>query len=122
MNSTTSAGAGVRSTEPLTFLKLDFDGPLPREFFFRLVHCSRLWRWPLAGVRYDRTRHGWHVIVGVEKALPSLAIVAAQAVLGSDPKREAFNLMRIQYPPCGFWRDRWNVLYESHARGVRVGA
>ena len=84
------------------------------------MHCLRLWAWPVECVRYDRTRHGWHVLVGVEAELSPLMIVAAQAILGSDLKREAFNLMRVQRPRRGFFRERWNVLYKSHSHGVKI--
>lgn len=105
----------------MALLKLDFDGRIPRGFLFRLRHCAKLWRWDVEAVRYDRTRRGWHVVVAVTQALSPAITVAAQACLGSDLKREAFNLMRIQHLPRGYFRGRWNVLYASHARGVKVG-
>lgn len=107
-----------------TLLYLDVDGEIPRPFLFRLFHCLRLWRWPVQGIRFDRTARGWHVVVGVERRLSPAMVVAAQAILGSDLKREAFNLMRVQQfrRLPAFWRRRFNVLYSSHARGARVGA
>jgi hypothetical protein len=106
----------------VTLLKLDIDGPIPRGFFFRLMHCVKLWQCPIETVRYDRTRHGWHVIVAVDVELSNETIVAAQAILGSDPKREAFNLMRCRYLrlQSKFWRARFNVLYKSHSHGVKI--
>lgn len=105
----------------MTLLYLDFDGPIPAGFLDRVTWCAQIWGWPLEAVRYDRTRRGWHVVVGVRKRLTPALIVAAQAVLGSDYKREAFNLMRVQglahVPP--FWRGRWNVLYSHHAKPER---
>lgn len=58
---------------------------------------------------------GWHVLLSVTPAPASpLEVVALQAILGSDPLREACNLHRAnllqQVPP--FWQDRWNVLYK----------
>lgn len=40
-------------------------------------------------------------------------VVAIQAMLGSDPYREASNLMRAKkyYRVNKFWRERWNVFY-----------
>jgi hypothetical protein len=104
----------------VTLLKLDFDGRIPRGFLYRLRHCMHLWRWKVEGVRYDRTRRGWHVLVGIRQAITPPLVVAAQAVLGSDPARESYNLMRVQRPRRGFFRDRWNVLYKSHSRGVTL--
>ena len=106
----------------MTLLYLDVDGEIPPGFLFRLLHCIRLWGWPLEAVRYDRTARGWHVVVGVRRRLSPAIVVAAQAILGSDPKREAFNLMRVQqlrHLPA-FWRSRFNVLYSRHSRGVKV--
>lgn len=108
----------------ITLLKLDFDGRIPRGFTKLLASHARRWQWPIARVRYDRTRRGWHVIVTVRKRIPPPLIVAAQAILGSDPHRESFNLMRVQQlrrVPT-FWRTRWNVLFSSHQHGVSLGA
>ena len=48
-------------------------------------------------------------------------VVAAQAVLGSDYKREAYNVMRVQNldAQSPYWRARWNVLYSMHAKPER---
>jgi hypothetical protein len=101
---------------------LDFDGPLPSNFLSFLTTCAKLWQWPLEAVRIDKTKRGYHVVIGVKKRLPDAFKVASQAILGSDRKREAFNLMRVsrlkQMPK--FWRDRWNVLYASHLHGLSV--
>ena len=103
-------------------LYLDFDGPVPKGLIDRIVWTTKLWRWKLEAVRFDRTRNGWHVIVGVRKRLDPPVVVAAQAILGSDYKRETFNLMRVQglanIPP--YWRERWNVLYSHHAKPRRT--
>lgn len=43
-------------------------------------------------------------------------MVALQSVLGSDPRREALNLMRVlslsKMTPR-YWKKRWNLLYRS---------
>lgn len=101
-----------------TLLYLDFDGVLPSDIVARVTWCCRLWQWPIEAVRIDKTRHGWHVVVGLRVKVRAPLIVAAQAILGSDYKRESYNLMRVQnlahVPP--FWRERWNVLYSHHAK------
>ena len=61
---------------------------------------------------------GWHVLVWVEPPPATCMEVAAlQAVLGSDPRREACNINRARMVDAGkvspFWRERWNVLYEQ---------
>jgi hypothetical protein len=62
-------------------------------------------------IRFDRTRRGWHVVVKLAHALAPAETVAVQAILGSDPKRESINLMRVmsEYPREG--KKRWNLLY-----------
>ena len=69
-----------------------------------------------------RTRRGWHVELyqsgrGRALRLSSAQTVALQAILGSDYRREAFNLfraMRLSRAP-GFWRKlpHWNVLHKE---------
>lgn len=106
----------------MTLLYLDFDGPTPTNLIPFITECCRHWRWPIEAIRYDRTRRGFHVIVGVRKRIPPARIVAAQAILGSDPRREMHNLNRVQtlHRMPTYWRGRWNVLYASHSRGVAV--
>lgn len=105
----------------MTDLLLDLDAKrIPPTFYPRLAHCLRLWDWPFQGMRYDRTRRGWHVTVRIGRTIPPALVVAAQAILGSDPAREAFNAMRVQSAPKGFWGERWNVLYAAHSRKVKL--
>ena len=72
-------------------------------------------------VRYDRTNHGWHVIVEIwGERIPSAERVALQACMGSDPKRETLNLMRVinirKYGASPFWQARWNLLFRKKLR------
>lgn len=102
----------------MTELRCDFDGPLPEDLEFRIGTLCRHQRWPVERVMIRKTRHGWHVIVMVTADLDPLIVVAAQAILGSDWKRENFNLARAQVlDDCpATWREarRWNALYTSH--------
>ena len=70
--------------------------------------------------RLDRTRRGWHLIVQWQQKrngrwraadLKPAEAVAIQAILGSDPKREALNLMRTMSDYDAAGRRRWNILY-----------
>ena len=69
-----------------------------------------------AWIRTDRTRHGWHAVIQLCAPLTNAEIVACQAIMGSDSRREALNLMRViairQRDPGPAWRDRWNILFE----------
>ena len=62
-------------------------------------------------IRIDRTRRGWHVVTVWNTRFKPLEIVALQAILGSDPRREAFNLIRVRSGKGG--NRRWNLLFES---------
>lgn len=74
------------------------------------------------------SRGGWHIEIGVSPVPRSAVLVTAlQAILGSDPAREACNLQRARMVdgkavPC-WWRERWNVLYNASQRqpGVTHG-
>lgn len=90
-------------------LLCDFDDPRPPTL-------ARLWRvLGRIGVRpiyiaYDRSHSGcWHVRVRLNIALTSGEIVAAQALLGSDPQRERYNLMRVI---AGARIRDWNLLFQ----------
>jgi hypothetical protein len=65
-------------------------------------------------IRFDRTRHGWHVVIRLPRALDKLATVALQAVLGSDPRRETLNLMRALSVKWDAHNSRrWNILFRE---------
>jgi hypothetical protein len=48
-------------------------------------------------ILYEKSRRGWHVLIKLNEKLRPAAMVALQAVLGSDSRREALNLMRALY-------------------------
>lgn len=101
---------------------LDFDTYSSyREFPMRARFLARWVGFPLSlfQIRRRRTLRGWHVVVYLRDGLnwmPSpLEIVAAQAILGSDWKREGFNFVRARTlrdaPPSWQEAGRWNTLY-----------
>lgn len=103
-------------------LLLDFDDfPSYRACPERLRFLASWCDLPLAcfRVRRFRTRRGWHIVVyGPRKyRISALETVAAQAILGSDWRRETFNLIRARNlakaPPS--WRKvgAWNTLYQE---------
>lgn len=121
----------------MTLLYLDFDAPIdPDEIEKAVFNLANMVQMNLELRAIHPTKRGHHVIVNAEwKALPSagertrlahaviplkalyelspVETVAMQLLLGSDPKREAFNLLRAHNlgDAPAFWRDRWNVLY-----------
>lgn len=53
-------------------------------------------------------------MVILREKLEPMALVAMQAILGSDPMREALNWVRASDPKQlrGHWAQRWNILYD----------
>ncbi|MDA8161414.1 MAG: hypothetical protein M0022_00700 [Desulfobacteraceae bacterium] len=69
-------------------------------------------------IRWDRTRHGWHIVIKVRQKLTLAETIAAQAILGSDPARERLNLARcisLRKRPSKYWEARANILYSRKA-------
>ncbi len=77
--------------------------------------CEKIWRLSRLldvqprYIRIDRTRHGWHVVVCFNRRFTAIETVAIQSVLGSDLKRETYNLARVM---SGKRSRRWNLLFE----------
>lgn len=67
----------------------------------------------------QRTRKGWHIIIVFDRELLPPEIIALQAILGSDLKREALNMtrwlgVRSKYNKLPkFWQNRWNLLFKE---------
>lgn len=99
------------------FIKLDVDGPLPNDLKERIEFTFKVLgvRVVEAGWVKSPGGNGHHVMVKLADGVPALAAVAIQAILGSDWRREAFNLQRalVLAEAPDFWHYRWNVLYAS---------
>lgn len=100
----------------------DFDGPLPVDVMKRIQMVARSHSIGAYAVAMERSGsgRGWHVTVVCGKRLSAMRVVALQAIIGSDWKRELFNSRRAaawrRVP--GFWRKRANVLYSRHYKGT----
>lgn len=106
--------AVVKETARADTTLCDYDGPMPRDI------CERVWR--LAGIlearprwiRQDRSKRGWHLIVRWNRQFTPAELTAMQAILGSDPAREALNLRRtlagVDTPEQ---KKFWNILYQN---------
>lgn len=100
-------------------LRCDYDGKRPPP----LVRVC--WLLARAGYRVQSLSErrspggqGWHVEVALTPAPRTcVEVVALQAVLGSDPAREACNVTRARMVDTKqvsrFWARRWNVLYQG---------
>lgn len=100
----------------LTELRLDYDAAV-ENWWQRFAFFARMWKLDVESVCFARSkRGGWHVIVRVQNRIVPTRVIAMQACLGSDPVREAINLVRVGALPVvsSFWRSRWNVLYETY--------
>lgn len=111
-----------RRHEP-AWLYLDVDAGQPEPEIGRIQTLLARAGYRVAALSIGRSPSGtgWHVRVlpDPQPATP-MEMVALQAVLGSDPFREACNVARVRALPRveKFWQKRWNVLYLSHG-GVR---
>jgi len=96
-----------------TILKVDWDdktcpsisrmGRLLRRAGYRLVAC---------GVRRSPSGTGWHLwLVTTPKPKSLVEVVALQAIVGSDPWREAMTLYRAKRAVTPLMRKMVNVLY-----------
>lgn len=83
----------------------------------QLICCSK---------EYRETARGFHVKIVLDREYPPPYLVAIQAILGSDPRREALNFMRAvslsaleseRVVTCqeeiDFLRMRWQVLFSK---------
>ena len=94
---------------------LDFDQGRTAPNYSRLCGVLRNFDIVPHEVQYSRTRKGWHVLIAHNGRCTPSEIVACQFALGSDPRRETLNLMRvlrIRTAPR-FWRKRFNLLYSE---------
>lgn len=99
-------------------IKLDIDRgrrmPSDRKIDRRLARAGyqRVW----ITRKRSPSGKGWHVVLAVSpQPTDPREVVALQAVLGSDPAREACNLFRakqILANPDPVLVDAWNVLYQ----------
>ena len=94
-------------------VKVDLDGRLPADMWDKIWWVFKTLRLRVRWCSFYRTARGWHLEIELTRRVHPWRIVALQAILGSDYRREAFNLRRT-----GNWRnlpvvarERWNVLF-----------
>lgn len=124
-------------TNPFLALELD-DGP-PDVDRLMWILAARLLRAGYEVTAYDfrPSTNGWHLLIAVEPHPAPVAVVALQAICGSDPKRESCNLQRAREverwareadesddgapsEAAAFWSTRFNVLYEPNPKRKRM--
>lgn len=104
-------------SEKQALVKLDIDKGMHRPTLYELQRtlgrAGYKINWMMEKSSPSRT--GFHIVLSIRpKPKTATEVTALQAILGSDPNREACNLFRAkQWRKLDrFWRDRWNVLYK----------
>lgn len=99
-------------------LKVDYDGAVPPALTDRIGAVVRANGARVLWYALRRTRRGWHLEVETTRRWAAMRIVAAQLALGSDWRREVFNIRRVMslryMDPAQ--RGRWNVLFTRKHR------
>jgi hypothetical protein len=102
-------------------LRVDLDRDrLPARLYQRTVGALRWLRVRPTLLVIERTRRGWHLKIRLSRRMAPASIVALQAILGSDPAREVFNLRRVRaLRRCpAELRDRYSVFFRRKREGV----
>lgn len=89
-------------------LLIDIDGKKPDLKHIRNV--LRIVEIKANRIRKDKTKHGWHVIVYLNRKLTPIETIALQAICGSDLVREAMNFSRLRK---GLYR---NLLFQPKGK------
>lgn len=102
--------------DPFT-VQCDYDRPAPPRLLTVFRTLGQVLPRPmlrrLEYIRYDRTRRGWHMVVRLGLPLTDGELVALQFALGSDARRERYNLRRVI---CGAPAREWNLLFDRKLR------
>jgi hypothetical protein len=97
---------------------LDYDSANLGRLPGRILSVMRILGLHVQWIRYDKTQHGWHIVLDIGRSLQPAETIALQAIAGSSWEREAMNLRRVLQRPDKFWLRRFNILYE---RKLQVG-
>lgn len=93
----------------MTKLLIDLDGNESKfDDFLKKLWIIKYLNFQPRYIRVFRTTRGFHIHMKFNNLFSNLDIVALQAIMGSDPHREAFNYRRIKEG----LKD-WNVLFRE---------
>ena len=107
----------MRLTRAQGLVKLDFDKSYPDVERIRMLLQRAGYQPQTAEIGASPSGMGWHVVIDVKpRPRHPMEVVALQAILGSDPYREAMQMHRARaFPYAPVWmRNAWNVLYLPH--------
>lgn len=98
-------------------LKLDIDKGMHRPTLYELQRMLGRAGYSISWMmeKCSKSRTGFHIVLAVvPRPRTAMEVVALQAILGSDPNREACNALRARQwsKLTKYWRDRWNILYK----------
>lgn len=98
-----------------TVALMDYDsGSCPR--IMQLNSICRILGIEYSSLMLHRTRRGWHLAIAISGRFKRVELIALQAILGSDPMREAMNLARVRqieaFGAPKYWLQRHNILYD----------
>jgi len=96
-----------------------------REFASKIVFAFRLFNIDYVSTEVYETNKGYHVYVYANPKieLDNKDVIIIQLILGSDYKREAFNLYRVMSGEYGQKDRSWNVLFHrKFSKGVEVSS
>jgi len=97
-----------------TLLNLDID----RKIYSgsnRIIRVCSILRLTVLSSRVKRSRNGnFHWIIKIRENLTPMQIVCIQAIMGSDWKRECFNMLRASQleDKSELVNKHWNVLFK----------
>jgi len=95
-------------------LKLDCDRKLDR---IRIADALSLLGIKPLRASVFRTANGFHVYIHIKGSLTDMETVALQVILGSDYRRECFNLMRVR--SNNFKDGSWNILFSRKKYAIK---
>jgi len=99
----------------MSLIKLDYDGHTLHTYDKRkwiIKYLGLTFEW----IEIHNTVHGgFHVRIKLKENLKPLEILAIQVLLGSDYKRETYNLLRVRNKI-----KNWNALFEGNERGLLI--
>ena len=98
-------------------IKIDLDTKdIPwMAFGHRIAFIERHLELSISEVQVHDTNKGYHIYLYFEKEIPDMAIVAIQAILGSDWRRETYNARRVTNGT-----PAWNVLFIKKSKDGKV--
>jgi hypothetical protein len=96
-------------------LKIDIDSKtISQRQVNRMDWIIAFFRLDILDIKLTESRKGWHIEFIIQNPINDYEIVLLQLLLGSDWKRECFNLLRVHSGK--FKNQSWNILFKKKWR------